>query len=162
MQLKKIVYLKSLVGNTNTAILTLYKEASGLGLTLDLYNIAPNHLALGLNINNKIYKFPINANKNQFRLNQENSIDNDISCAVVDVSDISKPKAILSGTYAVNQQVVDSFASDKALTKTNDDRAQLYEYDEETVENQINSIISPKDCNKDCSSCRYRQAFLTR
>lgn len=160
MQLKKIVYLKSLVGNTNTAILTLYKEASGLGLTLDLYNIAPNHLALGLNINNKIYKFPINANKNQFRLNQENSIDNDISCAVVDVSDISKPKAILSGTYAVNQQVVDSFASDKALTKTNDDRAQLYEYDEETVENQINSIISPKDCNKDCSSCRYRQAFF--
>ena len=46
------------------------------------------------------------------------------------------------------------------LTKTNDDRAQLYEYDEETVENQIDSIISPKDCNKDCSNCRYRQAFF--
>ena len=160
MQLKKVIFLKSLSGNTNTAILTLNKANSGLDITLDLYNISPQNLALGLNINNNVYKFPINSKKNQFKLSNVNTIDSNISCAVVDISNISSPKAVLSGTYNVNQQVVDSFANNnQKQEEVPYNRAKLYEYEDDAVNEQIDSIINMKDCDKNCSNCKYRQAF---
>ena len=160
MQLKKVIFLKSLSGNTNTAILTLNKVNNGLDITLDLYNISPQNLALGLNINNNIYKFPINSKKNQFKLQNVNTIDSNISCAVVDISNISSPKAVLSGTYNVNQQVVDSFANNnQKQEEVSYNRAKLYEYEDDAVNEQIDSIINMKDCDKNCSNCKYRQAF---
>lgn len=160
MQLKKVIFLKSLSGNTNTAILTLNKANSGLDITLDLYNISPQNLALGLNINNNVYKFPINSKKNQFKLSNVNTIDSNISCAVVDISNISSPKAVLSGTYNVNQQVVDSFANNnQKQEEVAYNRAKLYEYEDDAVNEQIDSIINMKDCDKNCSNCKYRQAF---
>lgn len=160
MQLKKVIFLKSLSGNTNTAILTLNKVNNGLDITLDLYNISPQNLALGLNINNNIYKFPINSKKNQFKLQNVNNLDSNISCAVVDISNISSPKAVLSGTYNVNQQVVDSFANNnQKQEEVPYNRAKLYEYEDDAVNEQIDSIINMKDCDKNCSNCKYRQAF---
>ena len=160
MQLKKVIFLKSLSGNTNTAILTLNKANSGLDITLDLYNISPQNLALGLNINNNVYKFPINSKKNQFKLQNVNNLDSNISCAVVDISNISSPKAVLSGTYNVNQQVVDSFANNnQKQEEVPYNRAKLYEYEDDAVNEQIDSIINMKDCEKNCSNCKYRQAF---
>ena len=160
MQLKKVIFLKSLSGNTNTAILTLNKVNNGLDITLDLYNISPQNLALGLNINNNIYKFPINSKKNQFKLQNVNNLDNNISCAVVDISNISSPKAVLSGTYNVNQQVVDCFANNnQKQEEVLYNRAKLYEYEDDAVNEQIDSIINMKDCDKNCSNCKYRQAF---
>ena len=160
MQLKKVIFLKSLSGNTNTAILTLNKANNGLDITLDLYNISPQNLALGLNINNNIYKFPINSKKNQFKLQNVNNLDSNISCAVVDISNISSPKAVLSGTYNVNQQVVDSFANNNQKQgEVPYNRAKLYEYEDDAVNEQIDSIINMKDCDKNCSNCKYRQAF---
>ena len=160
MQLKKVIFLKSLSGNTNTAILTLNKANSGLDITLDLYNISPQNLALGLNINNNIYKFPINSKKNQFKLQNVNNLDSNISCAIVDISNISSPKAVLSGTYNVNQQVVDSFANNnQKQEEVSYNRAKLYEYEDDAVNEQIDSIINMKDCDKNCSNCKYRQAF---
>ena len=160
MQFKKVIFLKSLSGNTNTAILTLNKANNGLDITLDLYNISPQNLALGLNINNNIYKFPINSKKNQFKLQNVNNLDSNISCAVVDISNISSPKAVLSGTYNVNQQVVDSFANNNQKQgEVPYNRAKLYEYEDDAVNEQIDSIINMKDCDKNCSNCKYRQAF---
>ena len=160
MQLKKVIFLKSLSGNTNTAILTLNKVNNGLDITLDLYNISPQNLALGLNINNNVYKFPINSKKNQFKLQNVNNLDSNISCAVVDISNISSPKAVLSGTYNVNQQVVDSFANNnQKQEEVPYNRAKLYEYEDDAVNEQIDSIINMKDYDKNCSNCKYRQAF---
>ena len=160
MQLKKVIFLKSLSGNTNTAILTLNKVNNGLDITLDLYNISPQNLALGLNINNNVYKFPINSKKNQFKLSNVNTIDSNISCAVVDISNISSPKAVLSGTYNVNQQVVDSFAdNNQKQEEVSYNRAKLYEYEDDAVNEQVDSIINMKNCDKNCSNCKYRQAF---
>lgn len=160
MQLKKVIFLKSLSGNTNTAILTLNKANNGLDITLDLYNISPQNLALGLNINNNVYKFPINSKKNQFKLSNVNTIDSNISCAVVDISNISSPKAVLSGTYNVNQQVVDSFAdNNQKQEEVSYNRAKLYEYEDDAVNEQVDSIINMKNCDKNCSNCKYRQAF---
>lgn len=160
MQLKKVIFLKSLSGNTNTAILTLNKENSGIDITLDLYNISPQNLALGLNIDNNVYKFPINSQKNKYKLSKVNSIDSDISCAVVDISNISKPKAVLSGTYNVNNQVIESFShNDQEKINISTDRANLYEIDDDAVDNQIDGIINMKSCDKDCSNCQYRHAF---
>lgn len=160
MQLKKVIFLKSLSGNTNTAILTLNKVNNGLDITLDLYNISPQNLALGLNINNNIYKFPINSKKNQFKLQNVNNLDSNISCAVVDISNISSPKAVLSGTYNISQQVVDSFANNnQKQEEVPYNRAKLYEYEDDAVNEQIDSIINMKDCDKNCSNCKYRQAF---
>lgn len=126
-------------------------------------NIIKSNLALGIKQGADVLKIPLNVNENNciFSLPQEVNCNNNLMCAVVDVSNAFCPQIVLSGSLNKKDENV---KIENAFVKTKpEDIANLYEQDsdaeiESLVENNIQD--DAKSIYYDnCAGCKYRKAF---
>lgn len=150
MQIKKTLFLKNYTDNSSNGILSLEKDNNTIYATLNcaLINNSPN-LAMGLNIDNKIHKYALTSNIQTFTINTSPtfSFDDKISCAIVDLSNISKPQLVLGASLINNETLVNIFQEEK--------RAELYETTDEELQEEIDKELGCKNC----SECKYRECF---
>ncbi len=138
MQIKKSIFLRSYLNNNSSGILSLEKEDNFLKCNLNLYNFNGEikNLALGVNINGKVLKFPVRSEATTFKIDLLNKelFEAEISCALVDLKDITSPKVLLGAAATKLETFIDSFALSN--------RAKLYEYTESEIEDIIDSETS--------------------
>lgn len=149
MQIKKILFLKNYTNNMSNGILTLEKNNDTVSATINCDIKESSSLALGLNIDKKIYKYPLTSNMQTFTINTSPnfSFDDKISCAVVDLSNLAHPQLVLGASFINNDSLVDAFQEEQ--------RAKLYEIDDSQIQKEIDKELGCKNC----SECQYRECF---
>lgn len=138
MQIKKSIFLRNYSNNNSSGILSLEKEGSFLKCNLNLYNFndAVTNLALGVSINGQVLKFPVQSESTSFKIDLINKdfFNTEISCALVDLKNITTPKVILGAATTKLETFIDSFALSN--------RGKLYEYTDAEIESIIDSETS--------------------
>lgn len=144
MEIKKNIFLKGKSGSSG--IVSLENHSTGTTLTLKLYNVdSLGQLALGVNANKTVYKYPITDTYTEVELPVNLQDFSRVSCAVVDLSNISDPHLVMSGSYVESFPILEAFE---------EERAKLYEYTDEDVEEEID-----KNC-QDCDNCLYKEEYM--
>lgn len=162
MENAKMVVLNNKQNSSFKAVLNLKLDSPSI---IKFYNFQnPNkRLALGVKQGKNVVKVPLNLNQNncEFSLPKTVDINQNLFCAVVDVTNAFCPEIMLSGS--LNTDDCNTTIESAFVTTKPEDNSVLYE--EEPIE-KIEEIID-KNLQEDatsnyydnCSNCRYRQAF---
>ena len=135
MEIKKNIFLKN--NNGASGILSLENTSTSTVVTLKLFNLdIHKNLALGLRADKTIYKYPISSNPTEIMLPK--LVDNlsNVSCLIVDLSNISSPELVMSGSYVDTLPILEYLENE---------RAKLYEYTEEEIAEEIDNNLNRED-----------------
>lgn len=158
----KMLILNNKQDSSFKAVLNLKFDSPSL---IKFYNLSNNNkrLALGVKQGKNVVKVPLDINENncQFVLPKNVDINENLFCAVVDVTNAFCPEIVLSGS--LNSEIENTKIENAFVATKPEDNSVLYE--EEPLE-KIEELID-KNLQDDatsnyfdaCSNCRYRQAF---
>lgn len=136
--------------------------------TLRLYNIEDYELknvAIGLNAGKEVLKIPVSFNQGVCHFKTKSNLDlqDRLSCALVDVTELTNPHIIIGGTSTYLQEwatrVEQAFYQDQVPL----DKEEMYSLEDDedidkTVEKTIKEDQEFEDCSH-CTKCKYREAF---
>lgn len=144
------------------AILNLKDKEPSYIKFFNLSNL-PKNYALGIKQKSGVIKIPLKLENNncQFILPKSINFDENLFCAVVDVTNVFCPEIVLTGSIndsIQNDKIESAFVSSKPK-----DTSVLYEnLEEDQIENLIDKNLE-EDLNSTyydvCAKCKYRKAF---
>lgn len=148
-------------------ILTLENAEGKVKGQLRLYNFRqlPQSIALGITSGSEIYKVPLKVVDNivDFDVEGEVNLQEKLSCAMVDVSDIMSPKILIGGTSNYLNNWADRVEQAFVMDAKTLERDEMYENNMGEIEKEIESVIADdkeyKDCSM-CTHCKYKEAFF--
>ncbi len=132
---------------------------------IKFFNMANNdkNFALGIKQKTGVIKIPLqlNSGKGEFVLPKKIDLEDNMVCAVVDVSNAFCPEIVLSGS--INNAIENTTIENAFVQSKPDDVSVLYEIEEsEQIENLIDKNLDD-DLNTtyfdSCANCKYRKAF---
>ncbi|MBQ9792441.1 MAG: hypothetical protein IJW32_01670 [Clostridia bacterium] len=162
MEKAKTLILNNKENKDFKAILNLKDAEPSYIKFFNLSNLSKNY-ALGIKQKNGVVKIPLKLENNncQFVLPKSINFDENLFCAVVDVSNVFCPEIVLTGSIndsLQNDKIEAAFVSSKPK-----DTSVLYEnLEEEQIEKLIDKNLDD-DLNSTyydaCAKCKYRKAF---
>lgn len=148
-------------------ILTLENAEGKVKGQLRLYNFRqlPQSIALGITSGSEIYKVPLKVVDNivDFDVAANVNLQEKLSCAMVDISDIMSPKILIGGTSNYLNNWADRVEQAFVMDAKTLERDEMYENNMSEIEKEIESVIDDdkeyKDCSM-CTHCKYKEAFF--
>lgn len=132
---------------------------------IKFFNLSNNNknFALGIKQKTDVLKIPLQliSGKGEFVLPKKVDLEDNLVCAVVDVSNAFCPEIVLSGS--INNAIENTTIENAFVQSKPEDVSVLYESDEcEQIENLIDKNLD-EDFNTiyfdSCAGCKYRKAF---
>ena len=154
--------------SSKKGVLNLEDVNNQLVGTLRLYNIDDYEVkksAIGLSAGREVLKIPVNFQDGVCHFKTQNNLNlqDRLSCALVDISEIASPHILIGGTSTYLQEwatrVEQAFYQDELPLN----KEEMYSLGEdEEIENAVTQTLEDdkeyQDCSH-CSKCKYREAF---
>lgn len=164
MSVKRTIILSNDIDRTSKAILNLECEESKTFGEIRLFGVKnASQMAIGIKNGEKpVIKIPLSISQNLGRFSVSEVVDNKdkIFCALVDTTEKSSPKVVVSGcdygADKINDVVEIAFLKSEKINKE-----EMYEIDENVEDVVLKNMQEDEkfeDSNK-CVNCKYRQCF---
>ena len=164
MSVKRTIILSNDIDRSSKAILNLECEESKTFGEIRLFGVKnASQMAIGIKNGEKpVIKIPLSISQNLGRFSVSEVVDNKdkIFCALVDTTEKSSPKVVVSGcdygADKINDVVEIAFLKSEKINKE-----EMYEIDENIEDVVLKNMQEDEkfeDSNK-CVNCKYRQCF---
>ena len=164
MSVKRTIILSNDIDRSSKAILNLECEESKTFGEIRLFGVKnASQMAIGIKNGEKpVIKIPLSISQNLGRFSVSEVVDNKdkIFCALVDTTEKSSPKVVVSGcdygADKINDVVEIAFLKSEKINKE-----EMYEIDENVEDVVLKNMQEDEkfeDSNK-CVNCKYRQCF---
>ena len=164
MTVKKTIILSNDTDRSSKAILNLECENTKTYGEIRLLGVENgSKMAIGIKNGEKpVIKIPLSISQNWGKFSIEESVDSKekIFCALVDTSEKSLPKVVVSGCdYGVDK--IDDVVEIAFLKSEKINKEEMYELDEDVEDEVVKNLQEDEmfeDSNR-CVNCKYRQCF---
>ena len=164
MSVKRTIILSNDIDKSSKAILNLECENTKTYGEIRLFGVENSpRMAIGIKNGEKpVIKIPLSISQNlgRFSVGEIVNSKEKIFCALVDTTEISSPKVVVSGCdYGgdkINDVVEIAFLKNEKINKE-----EMYELDENVEDEVVKNLQEDEtfeDSNK-CVNCKYRQCF---